>query len=586
MEQELITLGILFFFALIGSILSTKFKQPVLMGLLVVGALIGPHMFGLINNADIMDMMISFGAILMLFTMGMQFDIPRLKKLGVKPVILATLNCGVMTFAGFGISMLLGFDVKTALFLGIILSFGSTVMIAKVLENKGLMDKKEVPLLIATLVVDDILAVIIITFFSGMKNKAIGILGSIEALVISVVLLIVAYALFIKFGRPALSWILKRHNNDEITAFTALALCAGFAYLAYYLKLSPTVGAFMAGSIVASLPNATSFQKSMSPYALIISSFFFIAIGTLVNFSSIIANIKIIAILVAVVVLLKMTLYTGMVYFFANIRGDRMFFLSIATFSVSEFSLLLAKESQSFNIGLDLISISAAIVAISAVIMSIAMNYVTKIYEPAMAGLPRKIKIKMESTSSYIQTVSEQLDLDNKHSQGLRNSMIKSFFGVIFALGIIFIWREVTIRITNLEALSLTSVYTMYITASILFGSSLLYAIINSKNASKHLSSIIANSTRTRNIVQSRKIVSIISSIAWMLIIVLSFPFIMFMFEMSKIYMIIPALLIILIVIQFRRFSSEADGSVDGTVNTHNFSKGFSSKEFNSGWKI
>ena len=80
-------------------------------------------------------------------------------------------------------------------------------------------------------------------------------MGNIETLIISMILLILAYVLFVKFVKPILSWVLIKHTSEEITTFTALALCAGFAYLAYHLKLSPAVGAFMAGSIVASLPN-------------------------------------------------------------------------------------------------------------------------------------------------------------------------------------------------------------------------------------------------------------------------------------------------------------------------------------------
>ncbi|MGV8171361.1 MAG: cation:proton antiporter, partial [Candidatus Woesearchaeota archaeon] len=388
MEHELITLGILFFFALVGGVLASRFKQPMLMGLLLVGALIGPNAFGLITDTHVMDLLIEFGAVLILFVLGLEFDIPRLKKLGIKPVILASVNVGVMTFAGFGIGLLMGFSVQASFFLGLILSFGSTVIIAKVLENKGMMNREEVPLIIAVLIIDDIIAVMIVTFLSGMQDKTAGLLGSIESLMISISLLILSYMMFVKFIKPILSWLLARHASEEIRVFAALALWAGFAYLAYHLNLSPAVGAFMAGSIVASLPNTKGLKESIEPYNLIISSFFFIAIGTLVSFHAIIENIMLILVLVLIVIVMKLTVYSTITYLFANMKGDKMFFLSFATFAIGEFSLLIAKESMKFNIGIDLISIAAAVISISAIIMALTINYSDKIYQPTMEHVP------------------------------------------------------------------------------------------------------------------------------------------------------------------------------------------------------
>src|SRR3989338_2732351 len=137
MEQELITLGILFGFALIGGVLAARFKQPMLMGLLLVGALIGPHAFGLMKNVSMLESMIEFGAVLMLFVLGLEFDLSKLKKIGMKAILIAFLNSAILTFVGFIVAIVLGFSVQAGLFMGVILAFGSTVVIVKVLENKG-----------------------------------------------------------------------------------------------------------------------------------------------------------------------------------------------------------------------------------------------------------------------------------------------------------------------------------------------------------------------------------------------------------------------------------------------------------------
>jgi Kef-type K+ transport system membrane component KefB len=579
MEHELITLGILFFFALVGGIIASRFKQPMLMGLLLVGALIGPNMFGLITDTRVIDMLIEFGAVLILFVLGLEFDIPRLKKLGLKPILLASLNVGFMTFAGFGAGLLLGFSVQAAFFLGLILSFGSTVIIAKVLENKGMMNREEVPLIIAVLIIDDIIAVIIVTFLSGIEDKSVGLLGSIETLMISISLLVLSYMLFIKFIKPILSWTLARHDSEEIKLFAALAIWAGFAYLAFYLKLSPAVGAFMAGSIVASLPNTKGLKESIEPYNLLISSFFFIAIGTLVSFQAIKENIMLILILVLIVIVMKLTAYSTITYLFANMKGDKMFFLSFATFAVGEFSLLIAKESMKFNIGIDLISIAAAVISISAIIMALTINYSDRIYQPTMEHVPYRFRMKMENISSHIKSVSEQLDLDNRHSQGLKKNITGVLIGVMTSLLVLFGWRKIAELISG--NVSGTLMISGYILTCTLLAISLFYTIFKSKKVSRSLSDIITNATNSRNAAQSRKIVSLVASMAGIITMIQLFPFIMFMFNMQKIYMLIPAVLVILLIIQVHRFSKETNEHTTGYYSSSNFERTFKHE-----WKI
>jgi monovalent cation:H+ antiporter-2, CPA2 family len=91
MEPVILTLGILFFFALIGSVLASRFKQPILLGLLLVGAIIGPYTLGIIKDTGTINMMIDVGAILMLFMIGLQFDISKLKKIGLKALVVGLL---------------------------------------------------------------------------------------------------------------------------------------------------------------------------------------------------------------------------------------------------------------------------------------------------------------------------------------------------------------------------------------------------------------------------------------------------------------------------------------------------------------
>ena len=173
MESELLTLGILFFFAIVGGVIAKRFKQPAVLGLLLVGAIIGPNTLNIVSNQEWIDMIIEFGAILLLFVVGLEFDLAKLVKLGFKGVTIAVLKTGIAFFIGYQTASLFGYEPIVGIFAGAVLSFSSTVVIVKVLEQKALYNRQETPLLLTVLVIEDVLAVIALIFFSSLQNSDI-----------------------------------------------------------------------------------------------------------------------------------------------------------------------------------------------------------------------------------------------------------------------------------------------------------------------------------------------------------------------------------------------------------------------------
>src|SRR3989338_5511443 len=198
MATELISLGILFVCAIIGGIIANKFRQPAVFGLLLVGALIGPSSLNLVQDAKMINMMAEFGAILILFIIGLEFDMSKLMKLGARSILIGLLKFAIVLFFGYETTLLLGFSSKVALFVGVILSFSSTVVVIKVLEQKHMFSRSEVPLLIAVLIIEDILAVLALTFFSGVKDSGIGMVSIFEKIIFSIAILIFAYFILMK----------------------------------------------------------------------------------------------------------------------------------------------------------------------------------------------------------------------------------------------------------------------------------------------------------------------------------------------------------------------------------------------------
>jgi Kef-type K+ transport system membrane component KefB len=419
MVNELISLGILFAGAILGGLIAARLKQPAVIGLLFVGALIGPKALNIVTDTAIVEKVAEFGAILLLFVIGLEFVIPKLVKIGFKALMLSFLKIGIVFFITYETLYWFGFGVRNAILFGIILSLSSTVVIVKILQSKNLYKKQEMPLIIAMLIFEDIFAVFALTFLAN-SSGSLNMLFIVERLVISVTVLLVVYIIMLRFSKRIVSWFVRKSGEDAMT-YIALAMCAGFSYLAHVLGLSPSIGAFLAGSVIASLPDARRFEESIMPYSTMFTSLFFISIGTMVDFSVLATNTNLIIILLALTVITRLIGVGIIGHFFANFRKEQIIFSSIAMIAVSEFSLLIARSSNSLTPGIDIVSISAALVFITAIIFSLSVGYCEKVFVLMDGVVPRDWKNQSGRLSDYIRLSFDEIDTECVHTRKFKS---------------------------------------------------------------------------------------------------------------------------------------------------------------------
>lgn len=544
MPLELISLGILFSCAIIGGIIAARFKQPAVFGLLLVGAIIGPNTLNLVHDVDMIKMMAEIGAMLLLFIIGLEFDLSKMMKLGARYIIVGLLKFPIVVFFGYQVTMLLGLSSKVALFIGVILAFSSTVVIVKILEQKKMFNRKEVPLLVVALIIEDLLAVLTITFFSGIKSSNAGIVPIFEHLLFSITVLIVAYLVMLKFLRYGVNLILNNTKDDNIFTFLSLSIGALFSWFALYLGLTPSAGAFLAGSLIASLPNSKEYGRAIQPYALIFTSVFFISMGTLVDFKAINSNLFLIEILLVAVILSRLIVVGFLTYLFANFRKEQPLFSSIAMMSIGEFSLLVAKESEKFNLGIDLVTITAVIIFLTAITMSIGINYSEGIYSSFSNKFPMRIRMKLEKVSEYMRRAFDQMEIEHFITKKLRHeSKIASVFAVM-ALFAFFILRRVSFFIGSI-----------YNNNYILYGAYALSALVlfyllkltykRLKAVHNTLSIMLTHVDNSRSIKKCTKVLNNFLTAFLLFFTAMLFPFAAFVFEFGAWINLIPFALMI-----------------------------------------
>lgn len=440
-----IELGLILLFSILGGVLAVRFKQPSVLGLLIIGAIVGPNALGFIVDKSLINVSIEIGAILLLFTVGIEFSLQHLLNLGLRAITIAIVKLGGVFIFSYYASFLLGFDFITSLYIGVILSITSTVIVIKILEQKGLSKSEELPLLIAILIIEDIFGVFALTFFSRLNAKVDLVpINLFTSLLISLTVMAIAYIILQRILKPVINWLVKYSTEDTITLIS-LGLCGGMSYLAFLFNLSPSVGAFLAGNIVASLPNSKMFEKAIHPFILTFTSLFFFSIGTIVNFNIIFHSIYIIMALFLVNILSKFFIIGFCSYLFTNFNGRQAVFSGIAMLSIGEFSLLIAKESMAIGLEIDLVSITAAIILLSSIAMSVLINYNEKIYNITTSFVPTRVKEDVNLASKFLNSISLSMLKDKVSTKKILtewktilNNVIAIFF--IF-VAVFFFWR-------------------------------------------------------------------------------------------------------------------------------------------------
>ena len=524
MATELVSLGILFFCAVIGGIIATKFRQPAVFGLLLVGAIIGPNFLNVVKDMNMITMMADFGAILLLFVIGLEFDFSKLMKVGARSVIIGLLKFAVVLFFGFEATILLGFGIKAALFMGVIISFSSTVVVVKVLEQKEMFSRKEVPLLVAVLIIEDIIAVLALTFFSGMQNAKSGLIPLFEHVIIAMAILVFAYFITMKFLRRSINLIVKNNNDESVFAFLSLGLGALFSYFAFYLGLTPSAGAFLAGSLIASLPNSKEYGKAIHPYALIFTAVFFISMGTLVDFQIVRSNLPLIGILLLVIFLSRFLVIGFLTFLIANFKNDQPFFSSIAMMSIGEFSLLVAKESKNFNVGIDLVTITAAIIFLSAIMMSIGINYSEKLHSSVKSRVSIKAKFKLERISNYMRGFFDQMEIETFFTKKLKIELKSAFLHLVVITFLLIVLRRLSMPARDYPGI-LPYMFYAASAAVVIYAISLLYKRLKSIH---HTLSVILTNVDGSNIKKCTYILNNLLIAASIFFAAMLFPFAMF----------------------------------------------------------
>ena len=278
-------LALILMVAGIVTIIFKKLKQPLVLGYIVAGFLVSPHMpytMSFIDETDIKTWA-DIGVIFTLFSLGLDFSFKKIVKMGASPIIATVVIVFFMMMLGISIGHGFGWSKMDCIFLGGMLAMSSTTIIYKAFDDMGLRQQKFAGMVMSVLILEDILAIVMMVMLSAIAggNNPDGeqMIGS----VIKIAFFLVLWFIVGIFAIPLFLRSVRKLINNETLLIVALGLCCGMAVLSTKVGFSSAFGAFVMGSILAETIEAEKIIKLVEPVKNLFGAIFFVSVGMLVD---------------------------------------------------------------------------------------------------------------------------------------------------------------------------------------------------------------------------------------------------------------------------------------------------------------
>ena len=388
------------------TILFQRLRQPVLLGYILAGVLIGPHTPGmLVADPQAIDDISNLGVVLLMFTLGLEFSVRKLREVGISVLAVAVAEVGLMLWIGVGLGGLFGWKGMDALFLGAIIALSSTMVATRTLSESDQRHQPFAKLVVGLLVAEDMLTIVMLTLLTAV---AIG--GSVKAE--AAFTLIGHLGLFVVVGMilgllllPRLVDYVAGFGRDETLLVSVLGICFGASLLAVWMGFSVALGAFLAGAVVAESQSVNRVMRLIEPLRDMFAALFFVAIGLKID-PVMLVQYAVPALLIAVVVIVGKTLACSLGIFIVGHDARTSLRSGLGMAQIGEFSFVIATLGLSLHVISDFIYPIA--VAVSVVCMA-ASPYLARSADGLANGLcaatPRSVRLLATSYSGWLENL-------------------------------------------------------------------------------------------------------------------------------------------------------------------------------------
>jgi len=333
------------------SLLFHRLKQPVILGYLLAGLIIGPYTppFAFVKDAAAIDTLADLGVVFLMFSLGMDFNLRKLRRVGKSSLLVGVFEILVMVLTGYFLGAALGWGKPDSIFLGMILALTSTMIVVKNLRDREEIHTQHAEMISGISLFDDLVVILLMVGLQGFArtgslpaSEMLGLLGGVSAFLVAVV--VVGVLLL----PPVLHYI-ARHASDEMLLVAALGICFGLSLFAVKLGFSAALGAFLAGAIIAESRDVGRVSVLTQPLRDMFVAVFFVAIGMQINPEFFAVGVVPALIITVVYMVVKITACT-LGAFFAGKEPRTAMKVGTNMAQLGEFAFLLAALGEQMEL--------------------------------------------------------------------------------------------------------------------------------------------------------------------------------------------------------------------------------------------
>jgi len=416
-------LALILVMAGIVTLIFKKLKQPLVLGYIVAGFLVSPHMpyTASVVNVESIHLWADIGVMFLLFSLGLDFSFKKILRMGASPIISTCTIIFCMSMLGLAVGKAFGWGQMDCIFLGGMLAMSSTTIIYKAFDDLGLRQQQFAGLVMSVLILEDILAIVMMVMLSAIAH------GNLEGgqmlhSVMSIVFFLVLWLVVGIFAIPLFLRSVRNLINNEVLLVVALGLCCAMAVLSTQVGFSSAFGAFIMGSILAETIEAERIEKLVEPVKNLFGAIFFVSVGMLVDPKILVEYAIPIALLVLTILVGQSVFGT----FSFMLGGESLKSAMRCGFSmaqIGEFSFIIASLGLSLGVISDFLY--PVVVAVS-VITTFLTPYMIRLATPAYNNLESHLPNKLINSLNQIAVGSHHTQEQSKWKKLLTQMAINT----------------------------------------------------------------------------------------------------------------------------------------------------------------
>ncbi len=403
------------------TLLFKKLRQPLVLGYIVAGFLVSPHMpylMSVVDKADIQTWA-DIGVMFLLFSLGLDFSFKKILKMGMAPVIAALTIIFCMMALGTGVGTMFGWSRMNCLFLAGMLAMSSTTIIYKALDDLGLRQQRFAGLVMSVLILEDVLAIVMMVMLStiarGANPDGSMMIESVGKIVFFLVLwFVVGIFLIPPFLRKT-----RRLMNDETLVVVALGLCCAMAVLSTTVGFSSAFGAFVMGSILAETIEADKITTVVEPGKNLFGAIFFVSVGMLVD-PAILVSYAVPILVLVLTILVGQAIFGTMGFMLSGQPLKTAMRCGFSMAQIGEFAFIIASLGLSLRVISDFLY--PVVVAVS-VITTFLTPYMMKVAIPCYEFMERRLPRKWIRRLDHMGAIHHTTQTENNHWRALLKAM-------------------------------------------------------------------------------------------------------------------------------------------------------------------